>query len=193
MSAFDRNAFGPVIGELLAEERLNPLGPGTPNRDAKPRLDELSIETAFAGRTVRDRDLAAGCLSGLWLVHDYLDASHGISQNLETVEGSYWHGIMHRREPDYGNSKYWFRRVGNHPVFEPLRTDAAALASVAETDEASDFLTRQSAWDPFAFIDLCEACARGRSSAETLCMQIQRREWELLFAFCFRGAVGTTA
>ena len=46
--------------------------------------------------------MAACCLCGLWLLHDFLDESHSLSQEITTDTGSYWHGIMHRREPDYG-------------------------------------------------------------------------------------------
>ncbi len=190
MSTFDRSAYGPVIAELIDEDRLNPLGPGRPNAEARPKLDALSIETAFAHAQVRDRVMAMACISGLWLLHDYLDVSHGISQGIETADGSYWHGIMHRREPDYGNSKYWFRHVGAHPVFKLLCPEAAELAA-AESDlnAAAHFLTTQPTWDSFAFIDLCEAAAAGQASCETLCREIQRREWELLFDYCYQHAI----
>ena len=85
------------------------------------------------------------------------------------------------------NAKYWFRRVGSHPVFEPLRTEAARLAVEAPSQAA--FLARQTSWDPFAFIDLCEASYDAKAPCHELCRQVQRVEWELLFGYCFRQAV----
>jgi len=179
--------YGPLIGELLREERLQPLGPGSPNQAAKERLAKLDVSSAFVAAGVRDRDMASCCCAALWLYHDFLDESHKLSQEIATPTGSYWHGLMHRREPDYGNSKYWFRRVGEHPVFEPLHQAAAELAG-AEPQAA--FLRTQKAWDPFAFIDLCEEAAKRRGSSEAVCRKIQQREWQLLFDYCYRQALG---
>jgi hypothetical protein len=156
---------------------------------AHPRLEALTIETAFAPQAVADRDLAAACLAGLWLYHDFLDESHRLSQDIDTPEGSYWHGLMHRREPDFSNSKYWFRRVGRHPVHAALHTAAAELTA-AELPPVAGYFAGRSAWDPFAFIDLCEASLAGRVPCEMLCRRIQQREWELLFDHCYRHAVG---
>jgi hypothetical protein len=189
VTAFDPNGYSPAVAELLREERLAPLGPGSPNRAVRPRLEALTVERAFAPHPVRDRDMAAACLAGLWLYHDFLDESHTISQDIHTPTGSYWHGVMHRREPDFGNAKYWFRRVGQHPVFEPLRLAAAELA--AKEQAAPTFLTEQASWDPLAFIDLCEE-AGGRKGVEMLCRQIQQREWELLFAHSYGAATGNS-
>jgi hypothetical protein len=188
MSRGDASAYGPVFGELLREPRLAPLGPGKPNETVRTLLANATLERAFAHASVREPDMARCCLAGLWLYHDFLDESHKLSQEIETTTGSYWHGLMHRREPDFGNSKYWFRRVGDHPVFAPLHVAAKELAGDATGDAA--FLARQAAWDPFAFIDLCESCTTGRASAAMLCRQIQQREWELLFDYCYRRAVG---
>lgn len=181
---FDPNQHGKVVAELLQPARLAPLGPGTSNDALHARLQALTLDELFPGKQIRDRAMAQCCLSGLWLYHDYLDPSHTISQDIDTASGSYWHGLMHRREPDYGNAKYWFRRVGPHPVFALLQPVAAGLAVDAPASAA--FLTRQPKWDAFAFIDLC---AEATGPAETLCRQIQQREWELLFDYCYRAAV----
>jgi hypothetical protein len=187
---FDPKHYGPIFNELLQEEHLMPFGPGTPNLKVRSALDALTLETAFAPQKVVDPDMAQACLSAMWLYHDFLDESHQISQSISTVEGSYWHGIMHRREPDFSNSKYWFRRVGEHPIFGPLRQAAPALVSATGKHESTVFLLSQPSWDPFAFIDLCEACAKRHSPAEMLCRQIQKCEWQLLFDYCYHHAIG---
>jgi hypothetical protein len=189
MSIFDHNVYPPAIAELLREDRLNPLDPGSPNGAVRTKLAALSPETAFAPQPVHDRDMAAACLAGLWLYHGFLDESHTISQGIATPTGSYWHGLMHRREPDFGNAKYWFRRVGDHPIFDPLLTAAGELAA-GETHPAAAFLGRQPTWDPFAFVDLCEAALAGDVPCEMLCRRIQQREWELLFQHSYGHAIG---
>jgi hypothetical protein len=178
-------SYPPRVAELLAEERLNPLGPGTPNEKVRAALKGLTVREAFAPQAVRDADMARACLAGLWLYHDFLDESHTISQEIETPTGSYWHGLMHRREGDFGNSKYWFRRVGRHPIFEPLRDDAERLATASAVG-----IRVPSSWDPFWFIDLCEEHYEGQGEGAMLARQIQKREWELLFGYCYRLAAG---
>lgn len=105
--------------------------------------------------------MAQCCCTGVWLRFDYLEQSHVISQGVETTEGSYWHAIVHRREPDFSNAKYWFRRVGQHAIFAPLRNAAERLAREHKTEPAADFLLRQSEWDPYQFVDLCEVALDG--------------------------------
>jgi len=176
------------LQDLLREDRLPALGPGSPAPGVRAALEQ-PIEKLFAPAKIVRRDFAQCCLAALWLYFDYLDSSHKISQDIDTAEGSYWHGILHRREPDFGNAKYWFRRVGRHPVFEPLCKSAAEMARDAGSPKGSAFLIEQRVWDPFAFIDLCEAASQVNAD-EMLCRRIQRREWDLLFEYCYQRATG---
>jgi hypothetical protein len=182
MAIFQPSSYGPVTESLLQPRRLMPLGPGEANQPLGSRLKALTIDELLAPRQVHDRNMGSACLAGLWLYHDFLDESHSLSQAIETPSGNYWHGILHRREPDYDNARYWFRRVKQHPVFSTLRQDVANLAG--PVPEAAS-LTRGKEWDPFAFIDLCGSSLGSGSSLEMLCRQIQQREWEILFDYCY--------
>jgi hypothetical protein len=192
MFTFDPESYGPFLAAILHEQPLNPLDPGSPTQPIPANLAAMAtnLEQAFAPHPIRDHDMAIACLAGLWLFHNRLEESHRISQGIENASGSYWHGLMHRREPDFDNAKYWFRRVGKHPVFAPLRPAAAELAAQAAQEPSARFLMTQQDWDPFSFIDLCQACLNGRSPQTLLCQQIQQREGQLLFDHCYRQACG---
>lgn len=183
-------SHSPLLTELIPTGHLCPLGPGKPNAALRPKLAALTIEHLFGGHRIVDRDSARCCLSGLWLLHNFLDESHSLSQEIETADGSYWHGIMHRREPDYGNGKYWFRRVGNHAIFPQLLTESQRLiAAEKPVDALAVKVASATSWDPDLFIDWCEQIARGRAKQETLAMKIAQVEWTLLFEHCYAQAV----
>jgi hypothetical protein len=190
-SPIDSSTFGPIFGPLVGAAPLNELGAGHPDANAEKTIREISVSKAFAPHRIVDQSMADACLAGLWLMYDHLDESHTISQSIDTPTGSYWHAIMHRREGDFDNAKYWFRRVGTHPVFMPLAAAARELAgeSAAGADRIVKLLTDADAWDPYLFVDLCAAAVRGASPAAQLCRSVQQRECLLLFDFCFRRAV----
>jgi hypothetical protein len=172
---FDPARYGPNVAALLAEPRLAALGPGTPEPEVHVELRRFDSQTDL-GAPAADLDAARACLAGLWLYFDYLDESHTISQELETPDGSFWHAIMHRREPDPSNSKYWWRRVGGHPVLDALREHASGIGYTYTTPEA--------------FVDFCERVRDGGSSDEELAQRVQLLEWQLLFDWCGAKAVG---
>jgi hypothetical protein len=192
MFRFDAAAYGP--GFQFADRPLdrlpaNPLGPGVAQQPMRSTLAAFDIDQAFAPHRIVDADAAQCCLSGLWLRYDFLDQSHEISQRIETPSGSFWHGIMHRREPDYGNAKYWFRRAGRHPVFEALLA-SARHETINSSLPALKALVEQSAWDPYRFVDLCQEAANDRGELQLILRTIALREWELLFDDCYRQAIG---
>jgi hypothetical protein len=188
MDSDDTRSWPAAVSELLQGNDIRPLGPGAPNKENYGKLKALHVEAAFQPKVVRDRDMANCCLAGLWLRHDFLDEAHTISQEIETPTGSYWHGLVHRREPDFANSKYWFRRVGRHPVFAPLHVEAVNLASQSDAGIAHQMRSWPT-WEPLSFVDLCETANGTNNPVERLCMEIQAREWWLLFESCYRSAV----
>jgi hypothetical protein len=185
MANLNPAAFPAPLAELLARAPVNPLDAGRPVDSARQELTTLS-DTLFAPQLVRDRSMANACRAGLWLRFNFLNDAHKISQDIETPEGSFWHGIVHRRDGDFDNAKYWFRRVGTHAVFEPLQERAAALQTVA--GDAQKMNRVRNAWDPFTFIDLCAGAVRGEAHSGAFCVEVQRSEWELLFIYCWRNA-----
>jgi hypothetical protein len=121
--------------------------------------------------------LPGAARAGLYLRAGFWDEAHEVAQSIDTSDGSYWHAVVHRQEPDAGNASYWFRRVGQHPIFPALAQRAA------EIDPA---LSRR--WDPYAFIDYCERASREGGELERRALAIQQAEWELLFDHCLNSA-----
>ncbi len=171
--------------QLIATAELPRLGPQ--GRAGTVTEEELARQLAafFASEKISPR-IQPLLRSAALLWHDHLDASHIISQGIETPEGSWLHGIMHRREPDYGNAKYWFRRVGQHEAFPKLAERVCAVAASRESaaDQKLDgrALTKRgysSEWDPFAFIDECDAAEQGKDEEIIFVLrQIQAAEFD---------------
>ena len=198
--------YGATVTRLVAEPRLNELGPGASNASAYDLLAAIEPAALGAGRPLKNRAMAEALCAALWLLHDYLDESHRISQSLDTLEGSYWHGIMHRREPDFGNAHYWMRRVPTHPTHPSLliagqqllseaapengnRGGSGAAADDAALRPARELLRRPT-WSSAAFVDLCESALGGPAPLESLTRRIQQAEWRLLFDYCYSEAFG---
>ncbi len=200
---FDPSTYGSVIASILAPHergsRLMPLAPTGPLRgQGLTRIRGLSSSDLFAATPITAPDFADCVRSALFLYFSDLDESHTISQSIGTPTGSFLHGIMHRQEPDFGNAKYWFRRVGGHEVFAALREASLEALSGAEGEiesaEAGAAASLRTAiegrtqWDPLWFVDQCEAAGGGDSGLQHRLQEIQLLEWQLLFDHCYRKA-----
>jgi hypothetical protein len=172
---FESHAYGEAVAEILALDasgaRLMPLAQGACSSvQARQRIRDFDAAKLFPHARAPEAARA-----GLFLYFSCWDEAHEVAQNVATADGSFWHAIVHRQEPDEGNSSYWFRRVGRHAVFPALRDEAVRLAPQRFAGD----------WDPFAFIDLCaKARAQPGSELESLALRIQRAEWQLLFDYC---------
>jgi hypothetical protein len=192
MFPFSSSDYGPAIAEILAlagdGQRVMPLARGRcASAEARDRLRRLDAAALFAPQRVAAADFAEAARGGLFLYFSCLDEAHSIAQDIASTTGSYWHGIMHRQEPDFSNAAYWFRRVRQHEIFPALREAAGELAPPG----APFRIDASRPWDPFQFIDACEKADRHPDEKlRRLLEEIQRAEWQLLFDFCCRRAAG---
>jgi len=174
---FDFQAYGPDVAAILAldgeGQRLMPL---TGDQCASAEARDL-LKAAGARKLFPQSRAPEAALAGLYLYFSCWTDAHEVAQDVASPEGSYWHAIVHRQEPDDWNSAYWFRQVGAHPIFPALMRAAAAIGIETDSD-----------WDPKSFIELC---ARARSlpgsDLERQTREVQRVEWQLLFDYCAGG------
>jgi hypothetical protein len=169
--------------------RLPLLAPRRPNDDMNWLLEYLNAvrpgQWDFHPATKVDE---TALRAGLFQWHDFLDESHQCSQSIEgegeNQLGDYWHAIMHRREPDYSNAKYWFRQFGDQPTYRELRSIADGILANSPAPDAPcwrDRLQAGSKWNPLAFVDLCEECAADEQSDLAIAARrIQYAEMSLL-------------
>jgi len=173
--------------ELIATPELPGLGPES--RAGCLSVDELTRRVdKWSQEQGVDAALQPSLKAGVLLWHDHLDASHQISQGISAPDGSFLHGIMHRREPDYSNAKYWFHRVGRHAAFLEIARQATALLIKESQQKLFARIITNGIWDPFAFIDVCEECFTANpASNEALLQQIQAIEFRCLMAHILQG------
>lgn len=142
-------ACGPLFARLSLGEAMPDLLPKNPQT-----LEVLEL----AANAVSDPHIATnpGLVAGLWLYVDDLERSHYVSQGMHDSTGSMWHAILHRREGDFDNSRYWLRQAGGHPAFEDL--------------------------DGYDAMDLVAKVQAATSNNDAL-VEMQRKEWAALFVW----------
>jgi hypothetical protein len=147
-----QSALSPLFKTLPLNQALKQLVV------TQPQSPDL---TALVGKLIGDPAIALNpaLQAALWLYVDELDRSHDICQNIKTPDGSYLHGIMHRREGDFSNSHYWFHHVGtDHPVYDQI-----------------------DGYDAHAFIDEVKA-----NPQDPRLVALQQAEWVALVNHCIR-------
>ena len=145
-------ALKPLFNALSLDEAMPRL---VPTERAKESIYKLAEEAAVDPALAERPEL----LAGVWLYVDDLDRSHEFSQGIKGETGAMWHAIMHRREGDFSNSRYWLGQVGrHHPAFAALR-----------------------GYDPQNFLS---AVTRGHEKNPSELVEMQRMEWAALFGWC---------
>jgi hypothetical protein len=127
-----------------------------------------------------------GCSSGqkVQLVQSVESAKQPDQQQLSKTDVTlaFWHAIMHRREGDFGNSKYWYARCRNHQALAQISERAARLLEQPEHAAVGRSAFRRG-WSPEALVDLAEEAHRAAADdpARRLAVALQRLEWAGLF------------
>ena len=175
----DVSSFAEPVSRVLAEHghRLLPLTRSGKCFEAEvAELRETPERTLFP-----DAREGRGALAGLILLLGCWDQAHDVAQAIESSDGSFWHGILHRMEPSSWNSNYWFGRVGEHPVFPSL---LAAARRILDQNPGTGWVLPAS-WNPPIFTKWCvEAREAPGTDREQVATAIQKAEWELLFNWC---------
>jgi hypothetical protein len=163
-----------LLHELCPKEPLDPL---------LVRSIREADDASLGGRAAEPGSLVV-IRAGLFYALDALDPAHRIFQEEKSDLGSYWHGMMHRREADFDNARYWFRRSGRLPFFDRLHGKAAKQSAV---------MARQSSWDPYLFTGECEQERFGADEKTEELRKLQRAEFDVIFEYTWRRELGAGA
>ncbi|MEM9702035.1 MAG: hypothetical protein AAF907_06290 [Planctomycetota bacterium] len=181
--SFPEQAFGLLLEEApetvagFVRPVLPPAGSSEPLHD---RVGETTAEGEAilprlretpGDRLLRDHPGRPALIvkAGLLLLHGDLDHAHRLVQSFEgDRDADAWHALVHRLEGDYGNSGYWWSRVGDHPFFNCL---------------AKEHYVRR--WDPQAFTERYRTVLRnGTDEERSLVKATQAAEFALLLRHC---------
>lgn len=189
MNPFPLSHSGALIYEQIESQfsELDLVRRNITPSNLTPEIQSMPADKLLGG-AIKNKPMAEAVKAGLCVALDAWEEAHSIAQDLDTAEGSYWHGIIHRREPDGGNAKYWYRRVGEHPVLFQLGSDETRKTLSSTT--AFDQITELGSWDPFIFIDLCMASENGQQpELKTELLALQTKEIQLLIGHCIKGVM----
>jgi len=175
-------SYSELIARALRTDRLlEKLMPTEPlDREFARRIREADDATLAGDVPVTSGPDFALVRGGALYALDDLEPAHAIFQEAQGDLGSYWHGMMHRREGDFDNARYWFRRAGALPFFAALHGSASRVSAD---------MARQSSWDPYLFTGQCEQTRFGAEELLPEMRALQRAEFDAIFAACWRRSV----
>ncbi len=180
--------------EHLAPLTLRHLVPDCPSSSSLHRL-LLRMDENDLFCKLRSKAEGQSARAGLFLIHDFLDDGHRLAQEADNhapnSTAAYWHAIMHRREPDCDNARFWFRRVGKHPVFPLIGREVATLlasGTIGNELGLNQVLDNAGHWDAASFVDLCDQCGMRWDRRAQVASRFQEIEMRLLLEYTCRAA-----
>ena len=171
-----------LIDRVLAGDLLEKLIPSEPGHAASLRaVRDATDEDLTGGNPSAACEAVALVRAALLYAHDAVDEAHRIAQDGATGAASYLHGMIHRREGDFDNARYWFRRAGRLGFFDDLHQAVSNF---------SPDMAKQLNWDPYLFTGLCEQDKFGDRDLRTELVALQRSEFEAFFDSVWRKLAG---
>lgn len=173
------NGYSDLVDRLLLHDDL--LRRLIPTESFNPvlvvRLREASDATLAGGRPIGKPGAFRLVRGGLFYVLDALEEAHVFFQQADGDLAAYWHGMVHRREGDFDNARYWFSRAGELPFFPNLHRQASG---------ESEVFARQLSWDPYLFTGQCEQARFGAHELVQELAALQRLEFNAVFDYSWR-------
>ncbi|MDF2936275.1 MAG: hypothetical protein K0Q90_1648 [Paenibacillaceae bacterium] len=194
---------GPAFTVLV--ERLRDHDPGlfptgVWNEELDQEITDLVTSSLAEDRSQFDLAYGMAVKAGLHLWNESLHRSHVLSQDILNPTGCYWHGLMHRMEGDYDNSKYWFDKAGKHPIFSRLQFIKEDIVYDGDWEHATSHELRvglhqlyvQRSWDPILFVDLVQGTVTTgyETKLEKILTALQKQEIITLLEYSYRNACG---
>ncbi|MFD0671551.1 hypothetical protein [Cohnella sp. GCM10027633] len=181
-----------IAKQLRNRQSLPPLTPQHAWHPGLARDIAALSEESLAGSFPDGKLSAPAWKAALHLWNDDLEAAHELVQELRSPTGSVLHGIVHRREGDYDNARYWFVRSGDHPAYHGLQARATALLEQAKQpagklSPALASMQGQGSWNPSLFanaIEIHETTMNGDDAGlRELLERLQQLELEAMLRF----------
>ena len=176
------NRYSDFVQRLLLHEHTldDPLPKEPTDYELVIRLREADDAKIFGDAAIQPGAPVGLIRAGLFYYHNALPDGHQEAAEDEGDVAAYWHGMIHRREGDFENARYWMRRAGEQPGFREMQ---------ARASDAAPHMARQSNWDPFLFTHLCEQYKYGETEYKKEIGQLQRVEFAVMFDYVWRRCV----
>jgi hypothetical protein len=165
---------------FLAEGLFRKLIPSdVTDREVWRRVRDADDAAIVNGAAIENPKAFPLIRGALLYAMDDLPGCHRYFQDEPGDLASYWHGMMHRREGDFDNARYWFRRAGSLPFFDKLQSEASAFSAD---------VAKQLSWDPYLFTGMCEQNRFGAEDESDELPRLQATEFEVAFDYTWRQA-----
>lgn len=210
----DRNTIPTILEEDLAiwrsessNTKLGLVTASLQHRFLKPYIDKTETAALFSEHTLISQMHGDLIRNALYHKNDDIDTAHQICQTIgettDAPEVCYWHGLIHRREPDFNNARSWFQKTLNfaannllHQAVYNFLQRAIQMPDYGDTREVAlqfwQHLKTQNTWDALYFLNVCESAIENPNpDLQKLLEDIQAIEFDTLFHWTFQKALGT--